>query len=332
MNEPVLDRLAGGPGVSLGKQLTKARKARGWTPGYVASQLHLPESTIDSLELEDYARLPAEVYVKGYLRNYSRLLRLPPDDIVQAYMEQRGTATSVGRAAASLEKSDVLGERRSAAPIHLRKTPPRLEREQQAGTPRYGALLWVGAALVLGYVATWWWPDSKESGMFDRLAEFRSGVTSSTAVNESGVGTVEREHVVPDFDTTDASPQPSMPGEAATAAGAPEGSARSAAADTPPGSAGGETGLDTLSLRFDGESWATVVDADGKRLLHQTGAKGTSKTLSGKAPFNLTIGRIADVAIEFNGQAFEFPDAKKRATERFSIPLSSKDQQRLGRN
>ncbi len=75
-----------------------------------------------------------------------------------------------------------------------------------------------------------------------------------------------------------------------------------------------------------------MVDADGTRLLHQIGLKGATKSLTGKAPFSLTIGRIADVSIEFNGQPFEFPDAKKRATERFSIPLSPKDQQRLGRN
>ncbi len=329
MNEPQLDRIAGEPANSLGKRLSKARKARGWTLGYAASQLRLPEATVEMLESDDYGRLPAEVYVKGYLRNYARLLRLPPEDVVTAYLEQRGAGpleppannTQTGRASplpAAPRSSHRPPQRATASRRDARQTPP------SAGS---GALRWVAAAVLLGLIATWWWPDEQSNNFPAWLTELRSTITSLPAPDRGD--RVE--------DSTDLSEPGDMPEISAAPSARQPMPVRSADQDasstmpaqpeTPPAvaepDAPKEPVPDTLVLRFEDVSWATVIDADGKRLLHATGEKGAVKTLTGKAPFNLTIGRIANVGIEFNGQPVFFPNAKNRATERFSVPLKT---------
>ncbi len=114
---------------------------------------------------------------------------------------------------------------------------------------------------------------------------------------------------------TVASESETAPGDSANAAQPAEMAAVAAPSEQ-------SSGDDVLILNFRGESWATVFDASGNRLMNQTGPKGSTKTLKGKAPFKLTIGRISEVTITMNGTIYALPNAEKRATERFSVPFA----------
>ena len=80
--EPALES---GPG----RRLQEARKAANLTLVDVAAQLHLDTTTIEALEQDDYGKLPAPAFVRGYLRSYARLLDLAPGPVVNAY-DSRG--------------------------------------------------------------------------------------------------------------------------------------------------------------------------------------------------------------------------------------------------
>lgn len=67
-----------------GKRLREAREARQLTREEAARQLHQEVSIIQALEEDDYASLPGQTYVLGYLRSYARLLKLPENEIVAA--------------------------------------------------------------------------------------------------------------------------------------------------------------------------------------------------------------------------------------------------------
>jgi cytoskeleton protein RodZ len=79
---------AGNDPLSIGARLAAARKACELDRRVVANELHLDLATIEALENDDKAALPAAIFVKGYLRNYARLVGLPEEEIVSDYAEQ----------------------------------------------------------------------------------------------------------------------------------------------------------------------------------------------------------------------------------------------------
>ncbi len=68
-----------------GQRLHDARRAASLSVADVAAQLHLDATTIEALERDDYAKLPAPAFVRGYLRSYARLVNLAPEPVVAAY-------------------------------------------------------------------------------------------------------------------------------------------------------------------------------------------------------------------------------------------------------
>ena len=69
------------PGVIL----RRARLAAGFTKAQVAQQLNMTAARIKALELDDYHKLPGEVFVKGYLRAYAKLLNLDGHNLIATY-------------------------------------------------------------------------------------------------------------------------------------------------------------------------------------------------------------------------------------------------------
>jgi cytoskeleton protein RodZ len=66
----------------IGKQLAAARQAKGLTTADVADKLKLTARQIEALEAEEFERLPAAVFVRGFVRNYARLVGLSPENLL----------------------------------------------------------------------------------------------------------------------------------------------------------------------------------------------------------------------------------------------------------
>ena len=81
---------AGNDRLSIGARLAAARKECELEIRVVANELNLDTRIIEALESDDAAALPAAIFVKGYLRNYARLVGLPEDELVRDYAEQTG--------------------------------------------------------------------------------------------------------------------------------------------------------------------------------------------------------------------------------------------------
>jgi cytoskeleton protein RodZ len=71
-------------GRGCGARLRKAREAAGLSQADVAARLKMPLRVVDSLEVEDWSRLGAPVFVRGQLRSYSRLLGLTTSPMFEA--------------------------------------------------------------------------------------------------------------------------------------------------------------------------------------------------------------------------------------------------------
>jgi cytoskeleton protein RodZ len=321
MNEPDTQVAGNTSHESPGRLLAETRKARGWTAGYAANQLRLPESTVLQLEAEEFSSLPGEVYVRGYLRNYARLLRLPSDDVVAAYLTayRRSAPSAVRESQFSLT-----AERRQSASQPISPTAGNSHEPDGHHESSSRALIWAALVIAAAYGLTWWWPEKGISldQMKSQLADAFS--TSRRHADIADPDDTER----PAAAILPSAPQnPSVPQEVnAGAAPMPPNSTDTAppleTTTTPDVNQSTQAPAeDILVLDFRGDSWATVFDASGNRLMNQTGTKGSSKTLKGKAPFKLTIGRVSEVAITMNGTTYTLPNAEKRATEKFSVPF-----------
>jgi cytoskeleton protein RodZ len=65
-----------------GAVLAAARVAQNLTVADVARQLKLSANQIMALEAGDFERLPGPVFVRGFVRNYARLLKVDPDRLL----------------------------------------------------------------------------------------------------------------------------------------------------------------------------------------------------------------------------------------------------------
>jgi len=73
--------------LECGAKLRSARIAQDLSTLVVARQLRLSNKQIDALEQDDFAALPEPPIVRGFIRNYAKLLKIPADTMLIAYAE-----------------------------------------------------------------------------------------------------------------------------------------------------------------------------------------------------------------------------------------------------
>jgi cytoskeletal protein RodZ len=73
--------------IAFGRRLQKEREARSLTLAEIAKVTKIPERVLDHLESGAWQSLPAEVFVRGFLKSYCRLVGLDADETVRHYGE-----------------------------------------------------------------------------------------------------------------------------------------------------------------------------------------------------------------------------------------------------
>lgn len=72
---------------TLGQYLLNARLAKDIDLRDAAQQTRISIQYLRALENEDFSKLPGEVFVKGFLRNYGRFLNLDESEVMKKYAE-----------------------------------------------------------------------------------------------------------------------------------------------------------------------------------------------------------------------------------------------------
>ena len=70
---------------SFGEVLRNTREKASYSIAYISSQTHLQPEIIEALEQERFDLLPGEVFVRGYIRTYTKLLGLEAQSVIDAY-------------------------------------------------------------------------------------------------------------------------------------------------------------------------------------------------------------------------------------------------------
>ena len=71
-----------------GSAIRRAREARRMTLDDLADYTRISKIYLRAIEEDDFARLPAIVYVRGFLQQLSKLLKLPSDLVTQKYLNR----------------------------------------------------------------------------------------------------------------------------------------------------------------------------------------------------------------------------------------------------
>lgn len=97
MTEPIEEHVqpAEAPAVArtVGQAFSSAREQAGLSLEQVAASLRLSVRQVQALESDDAAALPSPTFVRGFIRNYAKLLNLDVDSLLEIYRVYAPTAT-----------------------------------------------------------------------------------------------------------------------------------------------------------------------------------------------------------------------------------------------
>ncbi len=72
--------------MALGQKLRRAREAMRLTPSEVAMRTRMKVQTVEELEKEDFSRIAAPIYGKGFIKLYAECVGLDPRPLIEEYV------------------------------------------------------------------------------------------------------------------------------------------------------------------------------------------------------------------------------------------------------
>jgi hypothetical protein len=88
---------------TIGPQLKEARERRGMTAVEAARRLHMRAMFVEALEREHWGVIGEPVYIRGFLRNYARMVGLNGQALVDAFNDSEPVAAAPHQPALSYE-------------------------------------------------------------------------------------------------------------------------------------------------------------------------------------------------------------------------------------
>lgn len=296
---PARGRGGGTVSAEAGEQLRAARLQKGLSEADVAAALKVPLRYIDALETGDLSGLPEPAFVRGYVRSYARMVGVDADALCALLtpVEIKAPRPQVGIAGmpASAGRRSASGTGRGLG---------RLARHQRVA----GFLI-----LVVGAGVATWTAYEPEPGLTTDMVS----VTPLPVVE--GAAGVPIEVPLPEamaLGAEDVPGQLSPPaGNAAPEQPSPVAQPAQPAVESsaaPVAGAAGEIPRVGLYVRFRGDCWIEVRDADNTVIHHSTGTEGRDLRLTGKEPLVVTLGNAGRAELWWNGEPVKV-DAFSRA-------------------
>jgi len=273
-----------------GSLLRQAREEKGLDITAIAAELHLDLSTVEALEADAAERLPAPIFVRGYIRSYARRVGLDEHRVLAAYRQP------------AIEEEPV--------PVRRRRGPA-------TALPLASLLHLLGGllkklvllALLMGVV----WLVFLAYEYWQKQTEEPAALTPQTLslppAGEPLNG--DRDNMM---ETPPALPQPEPETQPPAVSPVPE--VQSAVTAEPPAATPATM---ELGLTFAADSWMDVRDASGKKLLFGLVKQGASRTLDARPPVKLVIGNAAAVSLTVNGHPYDLSAYNRNNVARLTL-------------
>ena len=271
-------------GVSVGQQLRAAREARGLVVADVAKAIKLGPRQVVAIEADDWPSLPCTTIIRGFVRNYARLLELNPD----------------------LLMSKLDGMKMPQAPeLELSVgSPVNIPQEGKVDRREYVRVLSGLIVLILAVLAFFFLPQ-----------EFLNTVLSTLKTPAQSREVAAEKVLVPGSDAAKSSDV----AVAAPATSVLPGGSVVLPLQSAPVSASNLTSANALQFRFAQPSWVEVRDRSGQIIFSQLSQADSQREIEGQPPFALVIGNASHVTLKYKGKTVDLSLRSKDDVARLTL-------------
>jgi cytoskeleton protein RodZ len=268
-------------GVSVGQQLRAAREAMGMATVDVAKALKLSPRQVAALEADDWSLLPCNTIMRGFVRNYARLLDLNSDAFMSALDSLKmpeatalempiGTQVSVPHAAWI--------ERRNYVKLFT------------------GLIALVLAACVYFFPTQKLWQSTVN--LLGTIKQSREPTVDNVIPSPNNEGNAAEVNVTP-----------------MTGSGSQDGGQA-----TPLSPVSTPASLDrVLKFNFDKPAWVEVRDRSGVIIFSQLSQAGSSREVEGQPPFSLVVGNAGYVTLFYKDKPVDLSKRSKDDVARVTV-------------
>jgi cytoskeleton protein RodZ len=328
--QPASATLAYGSG--CGNMLKAAREAQGLSIHEVCSQLRLGIKQIQAIEQDDFDKLPQPSIVRGFIRNYARLLNIDVNPILEAYQR--------------------IVPNKAPLPLSVRSNASRSVIDKPVRAFRPQRLLTFLIFLMLAGIAAYFYINHiKPQALKDAALALEVDEIADTTGQEIAIPVpeaapaptpAEAAPVAPMTENVDAStatannaaPAAVTTGNDATANAANVLSANNAVANntivstpTPATSQAAETTTlqatepqkASLVFKVNEDSWVRIEDLQGKKVFSEVMPAGSERQVTTVKPVNITVGHASGTQLTIDNQPYDLTQATRGRVARIQL-------------
>ena len=280
--------------MKAGACLSSEREKSKLSVQQVADKLYLDVNLIKALEADNYEQLPPPIFIRGYIRNYAKLLEIPADPLLTAY------------------------ERSGQAAISTPVITPQLAPKKQTNSSdwRFKAVTYTIIITLMMLMALWqYYPTSisepqetvnvPEGPAWENFQPLETPPTYPPAIVETN----------PDSSLNALSPSEEIQPAAVTTTSPSEVqpvTTEPTATTTEEPLAAPEPQSQSLQVHFKQAVWVHLTDSKGKTLYNRIGKGGEVLSIQeGTPPFYLNVGNEG-LQIEYQGTVKNITDYPKQ--------------------
>ncbi len=293
--------------VTPGVRLRQAREAMGQSAADIATRLRMGVKQVQALEAGDYAALPTGTFLRGFVRNYAKVVGLDPAELVACLEDDHAQARAV-----------------QATPV-VEPSRQKMAVRDGAGllsTPQMQGVAIALVMILLGAAVAYWWthirteapraattpvasPAPARSEPTAESVRQPDAVPANAAPAEAVVAPAQADVQPAPVDTppAPAAPVSEVPAKPAKATEKPSAPDKSKAVEPEKKVRAADSSV--VGFTFSGESWVEVADANGRVVLSKRFRNGDAEEVGGKGPLSIVIGNASNTRMALNGLEFD---------------------------
>jgi cytoskeleton protein RodZ len=315
-------------GSGCGNVLKAAREAQGLSIHEVCSQLRLGVKQIQAIEQDDFDKLPQPSIVRGFIRNYARLLNIDVQPVLEAYQR--------------------IVPNKAPLPLSVRSNASPSVIDQPAPTFRPQRLITLLIFLILAGIAAYFYVNHiKPQALKDASLALDVGEISETTEqeiampapditpappvtepastgSENGGGSstdtqaTDTETQTPNAssEVTPAQPATSMVNES-TIVSTPTPATTQAAESTTIKATDPQKA--NLQFKVSEDSWVRIEDMQGKKVFSEVLPAGSERQVVTEKPVNITVGHAAGTQLIIDNQPYDLTQATRGRVARIQL-------------
>ncbi|MBB1282214.1 MULTISPECIES: RodZ domain-containing protein [unclassified Pseudoalteromonas] len=274
---------------TVGQILKNHREQANVSIATIAAPLKLSELQIKRLENDEFALLGPITFVKGYIKNYCRELKVDSAPIL-AMMPAPPEPTK---------------------PANMQSFSRRTEKE--ASDSRLMFFSYLILAIVIGSSALWFWQNATPIEEQTSKINVANSIMSERQAAQPSILQQQQQAEINDESLLESKDtlETSTSSEAVT--------------ETAPITSNNESqenASSTIVMNFNGESWVEIYDGEGEKIAFGVKKAGYIMTVSGTPPFSVVLGKHDAVDITLNGEPVDVSAFPKNRLAKFTLPLA----------